>query len=131
MLFSTVSKSSPDMFSFSIISLSLSKILIACHLFWVSGRLNAACFSIFSIAVSTVSLNILLDFVSIDFAASIAASAASCSPVPFKAEISTTLQPINLDNSFVFITSPFLLTISIMLIATTKGIPNSRSCVVR
>ena len=65
------------------------------------------------------------------FAASIAASAASITPVPFSADISTILQPNCLESSAVFILSPFFFTISIMLMAITTGIPSSVSCVVR
>ena len=60
-----------------------------------------------------------------------AASAASATPVPFSAEISTTSQPKRADSSSVLIRSPLFLTTSIMLRAITTGMPSSVSCVVR
>ena len=64
-------------------------------------------------------------------AASTAASAASMTPVPFRAEISTTWQTSSRDSSPVLIWSPFLRTTSIMLMAMTTGMPSSVSWVVR
>ena len=64
-------------------------------------------------------------------AASMAASAASRIPVPFRAEISMILQPSCLLSWAVSILSPFFLTTSIMLMATTTGMPSSVSWVVR
>ena len=64
-------------------------------------------------------------------AASTAASAASMTPVPFRAEISTIRQPSCRDSSGTLIWSPFFFTISIMLMAMTTGMPSSVSCVVK
>ena len=64
-------------------------------------------------------------------AASIAASAAAITPSPFRAEISMTLQPSAWDSSSILILSPFLRTMSIMLMAMTTGMPSSVSWVVR
>ncbi len=80
---------------------------------------------------STVPENVCMGTVFPFFAASIAASAASIIPFPFRAEISTTLQPNCLDSSAVLIWSPFFSTASIMLTATTTGMPSSVSCVVK
>ncbi len=87
--------------------------------------------SIWARACSTVPAKVCIGTVLPFFAALIAASAASMIPFPFKAEISTTLHPNALDNSPVFILSPFFSTTSIMLTATTTGMPSSVSCVVR
>ena len=67
----------------------------------------------------------------VDLAAFTAASAASITPVPFRADISTISQPSWRESSLTFILSPFFFTTSIMLMAITTGIPSSVSCVVR
>ena len=84
-----------------------------------------------AIACSTQPEKVCIGIVFVFFAASIAASAASMIPVPFSAEISTTLQPSWRPSSAVSILSPFLRTMSIMLMATTTGMPSSVSWVVR
>ena len=96
-----------------------------------SGSPCTAASSMCARACSTVPENVCMGTVFPFFAASIAASAASISPFPFRAEISTTLQPNCLDSSAVLIWSPFFSTTSIMLTATTTGMPSSVSCVVR
>ena len=55
----------------------------------------------------------------------------SQTPVPFIAEISTALQPSCFPSCAVSILSPFFLTTSIILMASTTGIPSSVSCVVK
>ena len=60
-----------------------------------------------------------------------ASSAASITPSPFRAEISTTWQPSSRASSWVLMLSPFFFTTSIMLMATTTGMPSSVSWVVR
>ena len=110
---------------------SRSKILMAYHLCCSSGILWTAASSIWAIACSTQPENVCIGTVLEFFAASIAASAASWIPVPLRAEISTTLQPSWRESSWMLILSPFFLTTSIMLIATTTGIPSSVSWVVR
>ena len=110
---------------------SLSKILIAYHLCCSSGMLCTAASSMCASACSTTPAKVCIGIVLLFFAASIAASAASMTPLPFNAEISTILQPSCLESSSVLILSPFFLTISIMLIAITTGMPSSVSCVVR
>ena len=110
---------------------SRSKILIAYQRCCSSGRLCTAASSIWASACSTVPEKVCIGTVLPFCAASIAASAASIMPVPFKAEISTTLQPSSRESSSVLILSPFFFTTSIMLMATTTGIPSSVNCVVR
>ena len=106
---------------------SRSKILMAYQRCCSLGRLCTAASSICARAPSTVLENVCIGTVLPFFAASMAASAASIMPMLFRADISTTLQPSSLDSSAVFILSPFLFTTSIMLIATTTGIPSSVS----
>ena len=65
------------------------------------------------------------------FASARASSAASRVPSPFRAEISTTGQPSDLERRPASILSPFRFTTSIMFTATTIGSPSSSSCVVR
>ena len=60
-----------------------------------------------------------------------ALSAAAMPPSPFSALISTTSQPSASPSFFRSISSPFLRTRSIMLTATTTGMPSSMSWVVR
>ena len=67
----------------------------------------------------------------VDLAASMAASAAAMTPSPFRAEISTTLQPSCCESWLMLIWSPLLRTMSIMFTAMTTGMPSSVSCVVR
>ena len=96
-----------------------------------SGRSSAAASSMWAIACSTTPLKLCCGTV-VSPCAALTASAAACMvPCPFKAEISTTLQPSWRDNSSMLILSPFFFTTSIMLTATTTGIPSSVSCVVR
>jgi preprotein translocase subunit SecG len=52
-------------------------------------------------------------------------------PVPRSAEISTTGQPSSFVRRSMKILSPLFCTTSIMLTATTMGMPNSVNCVVR
>ena len=66
-----------------------------------------------------------------DLAASMAAWAASLTPSPFRAEISTILQPSCFESSLRLMLSPFFRTRSIMLMAITVGMPSSVSWVVR
>ena len=110
---------------------SRSNSLMEYHLCCSSGILCTAASSICAKACSTVPEKVCIGTVLPFFAASIAASAASIMPVPFSAEISTTLQPSAFESPSVLILSPFFLTTSIMLMATTTGIPSSVSCVVR
>ena len=58
---------------------------------------------------------------------SIQASAASKTLSPLRADIVTTLHLSSFSNLSTSILSPFFSTISIMLIATTVGMPTSRS----
>ncbi len=110
---------------------SLSNSLMAYHRCCSSGSPCTAASSICASACSTVPENVCIGTVLPFFAASTAASAASMVPFPFKAEISTTLHPNCLDSSAVLILSPFFSTTSIMLMATTTGMPSSVSWVVR
>ncbi len=110
---------------------SRSNSLIAYHRCRSSGNPCTAASSIWARACSTVPEKVCIGTVFPFFAASIAASAASMIPFPFRAEISTTLQPKALDSSPVLILSPFFSTTSIILMATTTGMPSSVSCVVR
>ena len=110
---------------------SRSNSLTAYHRCRSSGSPCTAASSIWARACSTVPEKVCMGTVFPFFAASIAASAASIIPFPFKADISTTLHPKALDNSAVLILSPFFSTTSIMLTATTTGMPSSESCVVR
>ena len=65
------------------------------------------------------------------FASSIAFSAALRLPSPFRAAVSTISQPSSEASFWVLISSPFLRTRSIILTATTTGMPSSISWVVR
>ena len=65
------------------------------------------------------------------FAVSMAARAASLTPSPLRAEISTILQPSCRESSFTLMLSPAFFTRSIMLRAMTTGMPSSVSWVVR
>ncbi len=88
--------------------------------------------SIWAMACSTLPL--YTDGASLDtgfFARATAFAAASSEPVPLSAEVSTTSQPSASPSFRMSITSPFLRTTSIMLMAMTVGIPSSMSCVVR
>ena len=66
-----------------------------------------------------------------ELAREIASAAASLEPVPFKALVSTTLQPRVSPSLLISIWSPFFLTRSIIFSASTTGIPSSKICVVR
>ena len=111
---------------------SLSNIFIAYHLCCSSATSLRNASSIWAIACSTTPLNECWGTIgTFDSAAFTASSAASLIPVPLSADISQTWQPSSLASWSVFILSPFFLTTSIMLIATTTGIPSSTSCVVR
>ena len=110
---------------------SRSNSLMAYHRCCSSGSPCTAASSIWARACSTVPEKVCMGTVFSFFAASIAASAASMIPFPFRAEISITLHPRALDNSSVLILSPFFSTTSIMLMATTTGIPSSVSWVVK
>ncbi len=63
--------------------------------------------------------------------ASSAVWAASVTPVPLSADISTTGQPSAFDRLADFSSEPFFCTTSIIFTATTTGMPSSISCVVR
>ena len=111
---------------------SRSNSLIAYHLCCSCGLSESSVFSIFSSADSTDTANLCGGSIFLPlFAAFTAALAASVTPVPFSAEISTTSQSSTLDSSLIFSSSPFLRTRSIMLTAQITGIPSSSSCVVR
>ena len=110
---------------------SRSNIFMAYQRCCSCGMSCTAASSICASACSTGPEKVCMGTVLLFFAASIAASAASITPVPFSADISTILQPSCLESSAVFILSPFFFTISIMLMAITTGIPSSVSCVVR
>ena len=112
----------------SIALLSLSNNLIAYHLLFET--LLKTLSSIF-LSVSSISSAYLWLITCILPAALTASLAHSSTPVPFSADISTTLQPSSLDSFSTLILSPFLLTTSIILMAQTTGIPISRSCVVK
>ena len=120
------------MFSCSRTLSSRSKILIAYHLCCASGRSCRQASSICAMACSTQPQNLCWGTMGILLSAACMASfAASSMPVPFSAEISTTLQPSSFASWSMRIWSPFFRTMSIMLIATTTGMPSSTSCVVR
>ena len=129
--------SSTDAFVFSSIFMvartlsSLSKILMAYHLFWFSATPSRQCSSICARQCSTGPLNVCAGMTVPLFAAFTAPSAASIIPVSFSAEISYTGQPSVLDSCSILIVSPFLRTRSIILTAMTTGTPTSKSCVVR
>ena len=110
---------------------SRSKILMAYQRCCSSGKVCTVASSICASACSTVPEKVCIGTVLPHFAASIAASAACVIPVPFNAEISTTLQPSARESSSILILSPFFVTTSIILIATTTGIPSSVSWVVK
>ena len=111
---------------------SLSKIFIAYHLCCSSGLSCKQASSICAIACSTQPEKLCCGIIFLPlFAISIALSAAFVIPVPLRADISTTEQPSSFARFDVFITSPFFLTTSIILIAHTTGMPSSTSCVVR
>ena len=110
---------------------SRSKILIAYQRCCSSGIWCTAASSMWASACSTAPEKVCIGIVLPPFAALTAVSAASTTPVPFNAEISTTGHPSSLDNSLIWILSPFFSTISIMLTATTTGIPSSVNCVVK
>ena len=110
---------------------SRSKILMAYQRCCSSGMLWTAASSMWAMACSTGPEKVCMGTVLALLAAVMAASAASITPVPFRAEISTIWQPSWRDSSGTLIWSPFFLTISIMLMAMTTGIPSSVNCVVR
>ena len=64
-------------------------------------------------------------------AAFLAASISSLVPLPLSAVVSTTGTPSSAESFFTSIVSPRLLTMSIILSATTTGMPISSSCVVK
>ncbi len=98
-----------EMPSVSYTLLSRSNNFIAYHRCCSSEISCSTAFSMLSITCSTLPQNLCLGAVfSIDFAASSAAAEASFMPVPFNAEISTTLQPSSAASCAVFILSPFL-----------------------
>ena len=111
--------------------LSRSKSLIAYQRCCSSGILETACSSICARVCSTGPEKVCIGTVLPVLAAWTAASAASATPVPLSAEISTILQPSWVESCAVLISSPFFFTISIILMATTTGIPSSVSCVVK
>ena len=110
---------------------SRSKILMAYQRCCSSGSSCTAASSMWAIACSTGPENVCIGTVLVDLAASMAASAAAMTPSPFRAEISTTLQPSCCESSLMLIWSPLLRTMSIMFTAMTTGMPSSVSCVVR
>ena len=110
---------------------SRSNSLMAYHRCCSSGSPCTDASSIWARACSTVPEKVCMGTVFPFFATSIAVSAASIIPFPFKADISITLHPKAPDNSAVLILSPFFSTTSIILMAITTGMPSSVSCVVR
>ncbi len=110
---------------------SLSKTLIAYQRCCSSGMSWTMASSIWAIACSTGPEKVCWGTVLSTAAAWTAISAASVTPVPFRAEISATLQPSFSESFSKSIWSPFFLTRSHMLTATTTGMPSSTSCVVR
>ena len=110
---------------------SRSKIFTAYQRCCSAGIWCTAASSIWASACSTTPEKVCLGRVLADFAASIAACAASITPSPFSAEISTTLQPSSRESSEKLILSPFLRTTSIILTAITTGMPSSVSWVVK
>ena len=111
--------------------LSRSKSLTAYQRCCSSGRSASACSSIWARVCSTGPEKVCIGTVLPVVAAAMAASAASVTPVPFSAEISTILQPNCLLSCWVSILSPLFFTTSIMLMATTTGMPSSVSWVVK
>ena len=110
---------------------SRSKSLMAYQRCCSGGMLCMAASSMWAMACSTAPEKVCMGTVLLVFAAVMAASAASMTPAPFRAEISTTVQPRARESSWVLILSPFFRTTSIMLMATTTGIPSSVSWVVK
>ena len=132
MSFSICAFVTPSIPSCSMTLSSRSKSLIAYHLCCSSGIEWTQASSICASACSTLPEKVCIGTVfSLEFAASIAACAASLTPLPLRADISTTLQPSCFASSLVFILSPFFSTTSIILTATATGMPSSTSCVVR
>ena len=122
---------SEEMFSPSMTLSSRSKTLMAYQRCCSSGIVCTTASSIWAIACSTGPEKVCIGTVLVFFAALMAASAASMTPVPFKAEISTILQPSSRSSSLTLMLSPFFLTRSIMFSAMTTGMPSSVSWVVR
>ena len=120
-----------SIFSCSSTLSSRSKILMAYQRCCSSGMLCTAASSIWAMACSTGPEKVCMGTVLVLAAAATAASAASITPSPFRAEISITLQPSSRLSSATLIWSPFLRTTSIMLMAMTTGMPSSVSWVVR
>ncbi len=110
---------------------SLSNSLTAYQRRCASGMSARARASIFVRAASTSEEKVCAFGIMFAFATLMAASAASMTAVPFSAEISTTGTLRSLASFRMSILSPFFSTMSIMLMATTVGIPSSRTWVVR
>ena len=122
---------SVGMLSFASTLSSRSKILIAYQRCCSSGMECTAASSMWAMACSTGPEKVCIGTVLVPLAARIAASAASMTPSPLSAEISMISQPSSRESSLTLISSPFLRTISIMLMAMTTGMPSSVSWVVR
>ena len=123
---------SAGMLSFCSTLSSRSKILMAYQRCCSSGRVWTAASSMWAMACSTGPEKVCMGMVLVwPLAAFTAASAASITPSPFRAEISTISQPSWRDSSLTLIWSPFLRTTSIMFTAMTTGMPSSVSWVVR
>ncbi len=120
-----------SMFSFSMTFSSRSNTFIAYQRCCSSGRSWTIASSMWASACSTGPEKECCGTVLVDFAASIAAFAASSTPSPLSADICTILQPIWRESSLTLILSPFFFTTSIILMAITTGMPSSVSCVVR
>ena len=119
-------------FNCSITFSSRSNIFMAYQRCCSSGKLWSTASSICASACSTHPVNLCLGvWTTLLLATSTALLAASITPVPFNAEISTTVQPSSLAKFLVFSLSPFFATISIIFTATTTGIPSSISWVVK
>ena len=117
--------------SCSITFSSRSKTLIAYQRSSFASTRSLSESSIFPTASSVVSENLTASAFPCPLAALIARSAALSIPWPLSALISTTLHPRALPIFAVSMESPFFFTRSIMLTASTTGMPSSISCVVR
>ena len=130
--FSTPAMAALSRPNFSCIFSSRSNSFKANHFFSASEKFPGTLFEISAIAFSTRSSNLCFaSMIFLPLAISTILSETSEMPWFFNAEISTIGQPNSFESTSVLITSPFLLTKSIMLMAMTTGIPNSTNCVVR
>ena len=111
---------------------SRSKSLMAKNRFCSCGISSPSLASILSSASSTSGSNRCTGALMVFLPAILTAfSTASFSPLPLRAEISTTSQPRSFDRRLTSILSPFFSTRSIIFTAMTTGMPSSVICVVR